>query len=127
MAKLQPLAKEITDEIRLILEGCRDGRLKHDQTSFHCGTKHCIAGWKEMLDYRKAANRPTAQIAGKKFSEWMNRNPGSLTIPRWLAWGYAQRTWDLTNTEANILFDSDATFDDQFALLEKLERGKRER
>lgn len=50
---LSPLPKEITDEIRYILEGIKSGRLEHVQSDFHCGTAHCVAGWYVTLNAQK--------------------------------------------------------------------------
>lgn len=48
--KLKPVAPWVTDEIGTILSSCQSGVLKHEQGTWHCGTSHCIAGWKQTLD-----------------------------------------------------------------------------
>lgn len=126
----KPLPKEITDEIRFILEGCRDGRLEHRQTYEHCGTAHCIAGWKQAMDFAKACKvADITQVTWDEYTEepeqhtdcfhrWTSDKPAS-------AWLYAEKAWGLFAGEAEALFDGGATFDEQFALLEDLEAGKR--
>jgi hypothetical protein len=39
-------------------------------------------------------------------------------------WSYAAKAWGLTDCEADILFGSDSTFDEQFDVLERMERGE---
>jgi hypothetical protein len=57
-----------------------------DQSTWHCGTKHCFAGWGQI-------------DAGYK--------PNSSTT-----WGDAAAYYDLTDREAQYLFDGDRTLDD---------------
>lgn len=125
---MKPLPKNVTGEIRSILEGCRDGRLKHNQRVFHCGTAHCIAGWKQALDFAKACN--VKNIARVKFAYETDTPVGKYAacFEKWSTVGastYAQEQWGLTYTEARILFNGLASFPGQFALLEQLERGER--
>lgn len=125
---MKPLPKRITNEIREILEGCQSGRLEHEQEIYHCGTAHCIAGWKAVLDYSKAKNNKSIIKADFdanssfdcKITNFINQKQGVFFED-----AYAQVVWKLTDKEAEILFDSEATFEQQFALLEKLENGER--
>jgi hypothetical protein len=121
---VEPLSKEITQEIRTILEECRDGKRLHRQAAYatttSCGTAHCIAGWKVHDDF------------GDKVSyfPFVFGDPNEFNIeienyPEFDAWGYAKEAWRLTNTEASTLFLADSTFEEQFSLLEELEAGKR--
>lgn len=132
MSELKPLSKQITDEIRFILEGCRDGKLKHDQLEFHCGTSHCIAGWCEVIDYANARNLKTPyRITGSSeaFTHWHDDALAALKqrpdASETAAYGYAQHKWGLGCREAEALFNACATFPEQFTLLEKLEAGER--
>lgn len=121
--ELQPLQKEITDEIRNILEECRDGKRLHNQGYFatknSCGTAHCIAGWKvfgdfkNIITYSKFANDMFDMVIDGCDPEDFNE------------WNYAKKSWTLTGCEADILFDACATFEEQFSLLERLECGER--
>jgi hypothetical protein len=125
---MKRLPKKITNEIREILEGCRDGKLKHDQRSIHCGTSHCIAGWKAVLDTAKAKRKP--EIIDCDFDrDWDCRvdvtDFCSGAGYRDNAWVYAVTAWRLNLEEGYVLFRSSATFSEQFALLEKMERGER--
>lgn len=127
---LKPLPKTITDEIRLILEGCRDGRLDHKQSNYHCGTSHCIAGWKIVMDYIKKTKDDaivTADFSSADFSynDFYGNVLGEEIKADEDEWVYARKQWRLTESEAVILFRAHATFPEQFALLEKLERGLR--
>jgi hypothetical protein len=126
--KLEPLPKSITDEIRFILEGCRDGRLKHKQDNYHCGTKHCVAGWKEIMDFVSETNGNNLNVTArsKRFNDWQRRAYESLNLADADTWNYAERAWGLTDNESFLLFDMDATLDDQFSLLERLEAGERD-
>lgn len=114
MTNLKPLSKEITDQIRFILEGIKAGRLAHYQETVHCGSAHCVAGWHAVFK---------AQENGVEYDPLQGRfrsNPGFED-----AWLLAEKDWKLTEAEANILFSANATLKVQFALLEYLERGQR--
>jgi hypothetical protein len=121
--KVEPLPKEITSEIRTILEECRDGKRLHRQqvyaTQTSCGTAHCIAGWKvwDDLGYKV---RYTPYDIGCTDLDMELTDDSAFD-----AWNYARDSWNLTEIESSALFDSDATFEQQFALLEMLESGKR--
>jgi hypothetical protein len=122
---VKPLPKEITSEIRTILEECRDGKRLHRQESYatktSCGTAHCIAGWKVHKDmgYRV------------KYVPYDSSHAIDLDMQLeddcdFDAWEYAKSAWQLTTAEATTLFDSNSTYEGQFGLLEILERGNRQ-
>jgi hypothetical protein len=121
--KVEPLSKEITSEIRTILEECRDGKRLHKQQAYatktSCGTAHCIAGWKvhDDMGYR------VKYVPYGTFQEDLDMELKDDS--EFDAWEYAKEAWQLTNAEATTLFDMDSTFEEQFALLETLESGKR--
>lgn len=121
--ELQPLSKEITGEIRNILEECRDGRRLHNQLHFasdtSCGTAHCIAGWKVHDDLKE---RVTYVACGDGLLDMIVDDCPPFDFNEW---DYAQKEWALTDGESNKLFSSNRTFEEQFELLEKLERGER--
>ncbi len=119
--KYPPLPKKITREIRLILEGCQSGYLRHTQAMFHCGTSHCIAGWKEMLDAGKLTGLALPDLRGKKLDEIPLRGDltGGLTL------NYTAKQWRLTPLESDLLFFAHAQFPEQFTVLEVLEAGLR--
>lgn len=133
---MEALSKEITNEIRFILEGCRDGKLKHKQEDFHCGTRHCIAGWKTLLDYSAEISDPKILTSKRLDYRWEKtlapffKKHGVTEDDNIEAWSsldpvYAQKEWKLSRQEAYQLFSPYASFDSQFALLEKLEAGER--
>lgn len=123
MVRLQPLSKEITDEIRSILEECRDGKRLHNQEYFatknSCGTAHCIAGWKVFDDFKNIITY--APYRNDTFYMFIDGcDPEDFD-----EWEYARDSWKLTDSESHILFGSCSTFENQFNLLEMLERGER--
>ena len=122
--KVEPLSKEITQEIRTILEECRDGKRLHSQDAYatvtDCGTAHCIAGWKVYDDFGdKVIYFPFVFGDPNEFGIEIEDYPG------FDAWAYAEKAWGLTDTEATTLFLADSTFEEQFSLLEELEAGNR--
>lgn len=119
--KYPPLPKKITKEIRLILEGCQSGYLNHVQTMFHCGTSHCIAGWKEVLDIGKLTGLTLPSLRGKKLDEI----PLQSDLTGGLTQNYTTKQWRLTPLEADLLFFAHARFPEQFTVLEVLEAGLR--
>jgi hypothetical protein len=118
--KVEPLSKEITSEIRTILEECRDGKRLHKQRAYatktDCGTAHCIAGWKVHDDL----GNQVSYVGHENYLDMKLKDDTNFDV-----WSYARDSWQLTESEAYILFDMDSTFEDQFALLETLESGKR--
>lgn len=122
---MKRLPKKITNEIRFILEGCRDGKLKHVQHEVHCGSAHCICGWKAVMDYKQVmsdTNEPTVRDLERFCVNKAKLNPKAGIRQEW---AYAQQKWQLTAKEADALFDGGISFSEQFALLEKLEAGER--
>lgn len=114
--------KKITKEIRDILEGIRDGRLKYTQELYHCGTAHCVAGWKLVLDMCKEDKTLDIESIGRyETNEFLKENTGYGEDTG----DYATRHWKLSRAESETLFDEDARLEDQFALLESLESGVR--
>jgi hypothetical protein len=120
---MEPLSKEITQEIRTILEECRDGKRLHRQAAYatetSCGTAHCIAGWKVHDDF----GNNVEYVPWSSFDNAMDIRPKKEES--FDAWEYARDAWKLTESESDTLFDMDATFEEQFSLLEKLEAGNR--
>jgi hypothetical protein len=122
---MKPLSKDITNEIREILEGCRDGRLKHDQDVFSCNSARCIAGWKIAFDIAKSRGKGIAtakRLRDRTITDFASARSDDECLPEWY---YAKEAWGLVAQEASGLFDTDSTLDQQFALLEKLEAGER--
>lgn len=133
MNELKPLPKFITKEIRRILTGCQTGKLGHDQYVVHYGTNHCIAGWKAVFDAKKVVGNcvvtavfPHDDIIPDRIEDCdLRAFTDSDKYNTSSDWCYAQDQWRLTAKEAAMLFKADATFEEQFGLLERLERGER--
>ncbi len=106
---MERLSETIISEIEYILEGCRSGKLQHNQQSYNCSTAHCIAGWYVVF----------------KHSESKEKLKHDFVIEDTTPWVEAQSDWGLSNSEANILFSSEAEFVYQFALLDWFKQGKR--
>jgi hypothetical protein len=121
--ELKPLSKEVTDDIRGILEGIRSGRYQHDQRVFHslCGTAHCVAGWKQALDYaaKRKEEGKDVDIRGPLTECFLRGEMGVSALT------YAKTKWGLTDWEQELLFAGYADFALQFGLLETLEAGYR--
>lgn len=105
-----------SEEIRSILDRCKSGELAHDQSLFFCGTARCIAGWKVHLDYVKKSKNPNPESDDL----WLFL-PKNAEYPS----TYAARKWKLDHDQAWRLFGSEATFPEQYAVVEELEaQGK---
>lgn len=135
----------IADMIR-IFEGLCSGSLKHIQPMFHCGTAHCFAGWKEVLDALNAFSllfltKSEGYPAFEKWGalEWENHLDTyapeifsdclfneDVEIHKFnRPWHYAKRKWGLTKLESNTLFHHYATLEHQGIVLGLLARGYR--
>lgn len=112
--KLQQVPKHITVQTRFILEGVKSGELKHNQSAYHCGTAHCIAGWHCVLNSKRLGLTYNPSI--DDFEE---------DIEGFDPWDTAQKDWQLTEAESFILFDCNAVLEVQFSLLKYLEAGNR--
>ena len=131
----EPLKPEALKEIRYILEGVKSGELLHDQTTYNsqtcCGTAHCIAGWKCYLDAEKANvdvvydKGPSYNLSSEKLDGYLEEAlvATGVNVIGDMEWLYAESQWGLSPTESTILFDADATLNEQFELLEVLETG----
>lgn len=137
---MDKLGKKALKEIRWILEGIRDGKLKHEQGSIHCGSAHCLCGWKATLDYARAKKKAIASIIPVDVDETTVRGNGSVAwaiskfcttnlamvgYRGWPEWKYAQDKWGLTTAEADMMFDGGNTLTQMFIQLELLEQGYR--
>ena len=128
---LNPLPKEVTDEIRFILEGIQSGQLKHEQRAYHsdCGTAHCVAGWKQILDYEKLGGKlddlDWVEYEDFEYTDCISNKLTETLQTEANPENYAREKWNLSYPESYLLFNVDATLPEQFALLELLERGER--
>lgn len=106
-----PISAEAISQLENILTGCRSGRLLHKQSTWHCGSAHCVAGWNTVLNHRAAYDK-AVEVAQ---CDTLDIDDGRL----------AKEDWGLNNAEANYCFIGDATFEQQFGLLEFLRAGHR--
>lgn len=144
--KLPPLPKEITDQIRYILEKIESGEFRHTQETYHCGSSHCIAGWHavivaETLGVKHSERNGSFTHPSVKYDEYDQDNEYDdlffadecpqevkdffLRLEDSCEWGIAAEDWQLTTDEQNLMFNSDADFATQKRLLEYLELGER--
>ena len=149
------LTKQALHEIKTVIRGIKDGRLAHQQTAVHCGSAHCVAGWKAVLDYgnqtgdfEMAVVVPLEKIiydAVKK--DFVPLDPDipveeivykrGTKFYKWLAkqpgqslinadeMSYAQMKWGLTDDEAHELFNGGTTLEHMESMIEKWEQGFR--
>lgn len=108
--------------LRTILIEIRDGKREHDQSTFHCGSSHCIAGWLEVEALKRVGwsstfdeNGNWVDSDGEKFmyspeveelDEELFYNPEKApcfvdTDPNW---GWAARYLELKNYQVIGLF-----------------------
>lgn len=110
--------REALAEIRSIVEDIKRGRKEHNQQYYHsdCGTSHCIAGWKQVIDLVKLGTEPTYfNFRGSwniNRSEYINPNP----------WDYAKNKWQLTHREACSLFSFHLDLEEIDSNLTELEK-----
>jgi hypothetical protein len=109
--------QQITAEIQMILDGCSNGTLPHDQSNFFCGTARCVAGWKVHFDFLAEKGYVGAKEELMYFAMVKTRTPDG---PNGGPADYAAEQWNLETSQAVNLFRTDATFEDQYAVLEEL-------
>jgi hypothetical protein len=147
--RYKPLKKSAIKNMRAIFEGIRDGRLKHIQNSWHCGSAHCIFGWKITLDAARMARVP--QLINMNFDKvW----PDKMRTKVWEVnkklteaykkatdatderisidifrdrdvSSYAEAIWGLTPEESAEVAQGSNTIENLFEILEHFEQGRR--
>jgi hypothetical protein len=110
--------QEITAEIQMILDGCSNGTLPHDQSNFFCGTARCVAGWKVHFDFLAEKGYVGSAEELMYFAMVKTRTPDG-TYDDGPA-DYATWQWNLELGQSYRLFNEDATFEQQYAVLEEL-------
>lgn len=122
--KLVPMPKIHILDMRQILANIDHGNYDYDQTKWHCGTSHCVAGWKEWRDYTKA--HAVGRVAREKLLKDSVYNH-TISLRRWryeqfpqgefgpdqktlvpTVYKYAARAWGMTKYEASDMFDGEA-------------------
>ena len=107
------------DEIADYLRSFKDGTRKHNQDFWHshCGTSHCLAGWKALDDATNAG------IEIKDWNEGYEETSFSDTLLEWLRSQvshstflteeeiYARIQWQLDPLETGMLFEAALTLE----------------
>ena len=117
-----------TEEIRMILDGCKSGELDHEQEVYFCRTARCVAGWKATFDFEKEHGR---YGTNEEVEDWAIKQVwgynkeaeyGRLYNPT--VWSYAEIAWGLPWDSSRVidLFGSTATFEQQYEALARLEK-----
>ena len=110
-----------------IWEGIKSGELKHNQCVYHCNTSHCIAGW-EIVFLLNENNIPLQTTEGGSTSgQTLYKLVKTLDIKVNTVSdsAVARASLGLNKNETKMLFDPDARFEIQDALVEYLNRGQR--
>lgn len=95
--------EEIISEIDEIITGIEQGELEHVQDSFHCGTAHCIAGWKVVRDFENAHKGQDISPCEDIYLAWVrDMLLSEVYYPD--SGVYAQLMWRLNANESNLLF-----------------------
>lgn len=139
-SKKEPLSEKALKEMRFIMDGIKEGRLQHDQGSWHCGSAHCFAGWCEVIaataneskkGFFSAPLSKLARVGRGTYMKWIDRlvrkfNPSMyVSMIDGTDGKYAKERWGLNPTEANLLFKGDNTKADLERIVSKFEAGKR--
>lgn len=143
MTHLKPMTKKTLAELTRLIDKLEDGTLRHDQSSIHCGTAHCVCGWVALLDYAKEKLGGINEAVDfefnyeadswdriKVYEEWIEDHPIIKAVgSNYTDYGdegkYTLGKFGLTIPEAETLFNGAATFDGMRKVLEHL--GDRQR
>jgi hypothetical protein len=132
---LGPVSRESVDELKEIISLIKNGTYKHEQYHWHCGTSHCIAGFKEMRDMAKLVHRFDPEIDANKYVECVpyeriedlaTTAKLKLAGPAYGAYStYGRLAWGLTKPEGEILFSANNTLDEIQYMVQKFDDGYR--
>jgi hypothetical protein len=102
------------DELETLLTRIWSGELSHDQQTFYsvCGTTACVCGWDYAIDKYNGDIKEARDSSSSSDAEL-----DSL-------WNYSQNKYDLTDSEAWLLFSKNSTLKLQQATLTQLKKGK---
>jgi hypothetical protein len=135
LTDLVPMPKEVTREMRDIISKIESNVYHHAQESWHCGTSHCFAGFKEVRDYAKHSTGNAAlrkklicdtdiRRYGDNMNAWRNEQCGSSALIS-TTYDYAKWAWGLTVFEADALFDGSRSLYQIKQMVENFENGLR--
>lgn len=119
------------DKLERVLQGIWSGELKHDQSSYFCGSACCVAGWLAVI--YGTAKAPEFIPPKSRRSVWYGETrPDAITSDEICAWRairfpfrYAKELVGLTCTEANLMFSGKSTKTLQNLVLQALKSGRR--
>jgi hypothetical protein len=97
--------QEIINEIAQYILDFKTGAKEHKQDEWHCGTAHCLAGWKHFDDARKVLEEIDYNESGWGIVGYPNKGINNTE-------DYAANVWGLDPGEADVLFDGDNTLAD---------------
>lgn len=144
--KIKALPRRITREMRAIITGIKQGRLEHEQSMYHCGTKHCIAGWAIVLMYEATRYRykTWAKLSRNARADWPIATLSSFVASQlkgldllqfremykgsyWasMEWILVSIHWQLTPAEQASLFWGDRKLSEIEDTVTRLEKGQR--
>jgi hypothetical protein len=124
---MEKIRRKAINQMSEILAGIVQGRLKHDQSVWHCGTAHCVAGWNTALNHKRLYRKQVKmQLEAEGLENEHELGAWDASTPDGLSDGcLAKEDWDLSSREANYMFDGDASLDEQIGLIEFLRAGHR--
>ena len=122
--------QEHINEIAEYLRKFKSGELEHYQQWYHCGTAHCLAGWKAVHDAQ--ATGVDVFSCTKKMPDILYDDLNWISLPllndfmRHTSlccdeWQYAQLKWGLNGGEAQMLFDADLSLEDMIDNLQSID------
>lgn len=135
---LKPMTQKAQKEISALLKQISEGQLPHRQGDVHCGSLHCVGGWKAVLDYSKAKDDPSILTANfgtyrgtditETLKKWLDTKLNN-NRPVYMLYGsecdYAAMMWKLTTAEAYKLMGANTTSVDWVELLTNWKEGRR--
>ena len=107
------------DKLNRVWDGIKSGELKHDQSSFFCGSSACVAGWLVAFE---------AIEIGFKLNDYSNLSSLGYAACHAVGtdfWAYAQTLVGLSQLEAILIFDVEAEIKIQQATIDALNAGER--
>ena len=121
-------------EVYEIIQGIKSGKLNHEQSSFHCGTAHCLAGWMEVKELERRNLPIVFHLTSGDWIEPNENNPEKVNYRSYspvtrnldkysdrlkhsreqmeLTWLWARCRLGLTHDESELLFDQWLTIEE---------------
>lgn len=142
--KLRRMSQKNIREMESLFKKLRTGKLEHNQSSIHCGTAHCVAGWVATLDAAKGLK--IGDLPQMHFDEdkivvsKLDLSPRTVVcdwtreqvLGRYDAFSgfgtegdYTAQKWGLTIFEATRMFDSGMSLDQLDEMVLNFKAGMR--